>query len=243
MNTVNPVDRKRLTSWYSLYMSKADRMKVSTSIEDYLKAIWLIAKDASASTNALAEQLNVAAPSVSSMLGKLQDLGFVEHEPYHGVRLTPSGSRRALRLLRGHRLIETFLLEHLGYTWAEVHEEAERLEHAVSERFTERLADLLGHPTHDPHGDPIPGPAGDFPNTPNTPLAELEVGQILEVSRLMTQAPDVLTYIAQLGIHPGQRIQVRKTEPIGGLIHVYFDNRKEILSKELAMLIRGQVGS
>jgi DtxR family Mn-dependent transcriptional regulator len=203
----------------------------------------LIAKDASASTNALADQLNVAAPSVSSMLSKLQDLGFVEHERYRGVRLTKSGSREALRLLRGHRLIETFLLEHLNYTWDEVHEEAERLEHAVSEDFTERLAELLGHPTHDPHGDPIPGPEGDFPNTPNTPLAEVEVGHILKVYRLMTQTADVLNYIAELGIHPGQRIQVRRSDPIGGLIHVHFDDRTEILSKEMAMLICGQVFS
>ena len=224
-------------------MAEANRIKVSTSVEDYLKAIWLIAKDASASTNALAEQLNVAAPSVSAMLGKLQELGFVEHERYHGVRLTKSGYLHALRLLRGHRLIETFLLQHLGYTWDEVHEEAESLEHAVSEHFTERLAELLGHPTHDPHGDPIPGPEGDFPNTPNTPLAEVEVGHVLEVSRLLTQAADVLSYFAELGIHPGQHIKVSSTEPIGGLIHIHFDGRTEILSKELAMLIRGQVSS
>lgn len=225
----------------SCHMPNVKGNKVSSSVEDHLKAIWLIAKREAAATNALAEQLGVAAPSVSSMLGKLQSLGFVEHERYRGVRLTESGVRQALRLLRGHRLIETFLLEHLGYSWDEVHDEAERLEHAVSERFTERLAELLGHPTHDPHGDPIPGPDGAFPETPSTPLAKVEVGQTLVVSRLMTQATDALSYLALLGVQPGRRLRVTKREPVGGLVHICFGDRQEVLSKELAMLIRGEI--
>ena len=222
-------------------MANSRDAHVSSSIEDYLKAILLTAQDGSASTNALAEQLGISAPSVSAMLSKLQTLGFVEHERYKGVRLTDQGEREALRLLRRHRLIETFLLEHLGYSWDEVHEEAEAVEHAISDRFTERLAGLLGHPTHDPHGDPIPNADGTLPDTPNSPLAEVSVGQVLNVSRLLTQAPDVLTYLAELGIQPGARLEVTRREPLGGLVHITFDGKQEVLSKELATLVRGEV--
>lgn len=222
-------------------MTNLKNILISTSVEDHLKTIWLIAQEGNASTSALAEQLGIAAPSVSAMLGKLQDAGFVSHERYHGVTLTERGKREALRLLRRHRLVETFLLEHLGYGWDEVHDEAERLEHAVSDHFTEQLAEFLGHPSHDPHGDPIPKADGTLPDTPNTPLAEVDVGQVLEVSRLLSQAPDVLTYLADLGIQPGVRLEVTRREPVGGLVHVALKNRKEVLSKELAMLIRGEV--
>ncbi len=222
-------------------MTNLNYKVTSTSIEDYLKAIWLTAKDEVASTNALAEQLGIAAPSVSAMLGKLQSFGFVEHQRYKGVRLTESGNRQALCLLRRHRLIETFLLEHLNYTWDEIHEEAENLEHAVSDRFTQRLANFLGHPTHDPHGDPIPDADGTLPDTPNTPLTEVDVGQTLKVSRLMSQATEVLTYLADLGIQPGTLLEVTRREPIGGLVHVNFKDKQEVLSKELAILLRGEV--
>ena len=222
-------------------MSNYRDTHISSSIEDYLKAVWLTAKTGSASTSALAEQLGISAPSVSGMLRKLQTLGFVEYERYKGVRLTHQGEREALRLLRRHRLIETFLLEHLGYTWDEVHSEAEALEHAMSDRFTERLAELLGHPTHDPHGDPIPNADGLLPDTPNSPLAEVTVGQVLNVWRLLTQAPDVLTYLAELGIQPGMRLKVTRREPLGGLVHITFEGKQEVLSKELATLVRGEV--
>ena len=184
-------------------MTNLNYKTTSTSVEDYLKAIWLTAKNEMASTTALAEKLGIAPPSVSAMLGKLQNSGFVEHERYKGVRLTETGSRQALRLLRRHRLIETFLLEHLDYTWDEVHEEAETLEHAVSDRFTNRLDRLLGHPTHDPHGDPIPNADGTLPDTPNTPLSEVEIGESFKVSRLISQTTEVLTYLAGLGIQRG----------------------------------------
>lgn len=222
-------------------MTNSKNILTSISVEDYLKTVWLIAQEGAASTSALAEQLGIAAPSVSAMLGKLQDADFVLHERYHGVTLTERGKREALRLLRRHRLVETFLLEHLGYGWDEVHDEAERLEHAVSDHFTERLAEFLGHPSHDPHGDPIPNADGTLPDTPNTPLAEVDVGQGLEVARLLSQAPDVLTYIADLGIQPGVQLKVTRREPVGGLVYVTLKASQVVLSKELAMLIRGAV--
>ncbi|MEM7736330.1 MAG: metal-dependent transcriptional regulator [Deinococcota bacterium] len=214
---------------------------VSTSMEDYLKAIWLVAGDGSASTNELAKQLGISAASVSAMLKKLCGSGFVKHQPYKGVQLTKAGIQQALHLLRRHRLIETFLLEHLGFSWEDVHEEAEELEHVVSDYFTEQLAAFLGHPSHDPHGDPIPRLDGYIPDTPNTPLAELAVGKSLTVSRLMSQAEDVLTYLAELGIQPGSQLKLIKREPLGGLVHVVIKHQQMTLSKELAMLIRGEV--
>ncbi len=215
--------------------------QISNSVEDYLKAIWLTAQDGAASTNALAEQLNIAAPSVSAMLSKLQALEFVVYERYKGVSLTAIGKARALELLRRHRLIETFLFEHFEYSWDEVHEDAERLEHAVSPRFIERLAVFLDHPSHDPHGDPIPCPDGTLPDTPNMALAELKAGEHFVVARLLSQASDVLAYLEKLKIQPGTQLKVIDIEPLGGLVHVLIDELPQALSKELAMIVRGSI--
>lgn len=125
-----------------------------------MKAIWELAGTSPASTKEISERLGVAPASVTNMLGRLNELGLVHYERYHGASLTEEGCAQALRLVRRHRLIEFFLLEQLGYSWGEVHEEAERLEHAVSDEFTERLAEFLGHPARDPHGDPIPSADG-----------------------------------------------------------------------------------
>ena len=144
----------------------------SSSVGDYIKAIWDLGGVGSASTKDVADRLLVSPASVSNMFVRLQEMGLVEYERYQGASLTERGRVEALRLVRRHRLIETFLLEHLGYDWQEVHEEAERLEHAVSDGFTDRLAQLLGHPDHDPHGDPIPSAEGtleaddSFPSEP-----------------------------------------------------------------------------
>ncbi|MFL5991239.1 MAG: metal-dependent transcriptional regulator, partial [Rubrobacteraceae bacterium] len=122
----------------------------SSSVGDYLKAIWEAAEEEAASTKDVADRLSFSQASVTNMFTRLREMGLVEYERYHGASLTEEGLSEALRLVRRHRLIETFLLDQLGYSWEEVHGEAEKLEHAVSDRFTERLADLLGHPDHDP---------------------------------------------------------------------------------------------
>lgn len=222
-------------------MTKNINTIASTSVEDYLKAIWIVAKDGSASTNDLAKQLNIAAPSVSAMLIKLQNLGFVNHRRYKGTMLSEQGTKQALQLIRRHRLIETFLLEHLNYSWGEVHDEAEKLEHSVSDAFTERLDAFLGYPTHDPHGDPIPTAMGILPDTPNTPLTKVNVGNTLSVARVMSQADDILSYFSELAILPGQQILVVKKEPGGGLMHLIIEDKKAVLSRDMAKLIRGEV--
>jgi DtxR family Mn-dependent transcriptional regulator len=214
---------------------------LSKSVEDYLKAIWLNARDGPVSNSTVAMSLGVSRSSVTGMLSKLSDLGLVSYKRYHGAQLTPGGEKQALQLLRRHRLVETFLIEHFGYGWDEVHSEAEVLEHAVSDRFTERLAIRLGHPTHDPHGDPIPNADGTLPDTPNTPLAEVDIGGTLRVSRLLTQDADLLTYLANLGIRPGQGVKVHQHEPLGGLLHITVKGEKTVISKELATLVRGEV--
>src|SRR5215207_4587952 len=132
----------------------------SSSVGDYLKAICEVGGSGAASTKDVADRLSISSASVSNMFVRLREMGLAEYERYQGASLTEAGREEALRLVRRHRLIETFLLEHLGYSWREVHEEAERLEHAVSDEFTERLAEFLGHPDHDPHGDPIPAADG-----------------------------------------------------------------------------------
>lgn len=213
---------------------------LSKSIEDYLKAIWLIAQDGSVATSVIAATLDVSNASVSGMLVKLSELGLVRHTRYHGALLTPAGNQQALRLVRRHRLIETFLTEYLGFGWDEVHSEAESLEHTISDRFTERLSARLGHPTHDPHGDPIPGTDGTLPDTPDAPLADLKVGQTLEVARLKTQEADALAYLADLGVQPGAALTVVQHEPLGGLLWVDLGGRTAALSANLATLIRGK---
>jgi DtxR family Mn-dependent transcriptional regulator len=222
-------------------MTNSKANNLSSSVGDYLKAIWTVANTKPAPTNAIAEALGVSSASVSGMLSRLQDSGLIEYERYRGVRLTEQGEREALRLMRRHRLLETFMIEHLGYTWDEVHDEAEAIEHVISDRYTERLAALLNHPTHDPHGDPIPTLDGTLPDTPNTPLTEADIGATLRISRLRTQDADILTYLAKLGIQPGQCLRVLEREPLGGLLHIVVEGKTIAVSKELATLVRGEV--
>lgn len=222
-------------------MPKLKSSRPSKSVEDYLKAIWLNSRDGPVATGTVAVSLGVSDASVSGMLGKLDDQGLVRYTRYHGAQLTASGERAALQLLRRHRLIEAFLIEYLGYGWGEVHGEAEALEHAVSDLFTERLAALLGHPTHDPHGDPIPKGDGALPDTPDTPLTEAALDRSFLVSRLKTQDANILSYLTELGIYPGQRVEVQCCEPVGGLVKVAIGGNPNVLANELAVLIRGEV--
>src|SRR6056297_3627183 len=192
----------------SFVMAKSSSPPVSDAAGDYLKAIWSLSRDGPASTNAIAERLGFTPASVSGMLARLSESGYVDHVRYRGAHLTDAGRREALRLIRRHRLIETFMIRELGYGWDEVHDEAETIEHAVNDRFAERLATLLGDPTHDPHGDPIPSADGRIPDTPDVPLDQLGTGMILQVARLMSQDGETLAYLAEHGIEPGARLGV-----------------------------------
>ena len=194
----------------------------SSSVGDYLKAIWELAVDSGevASTKGVAERLSVSAASVSNMFARLQEMGLVEHERYRGATLTERGRREALRLVRRHRLIETFLLEHLGYHWQEVHEEAERLEHAVSDGFTERLAEFLGHPDHDPHGGPIPSPEGILEADDSFPLSQAVAGKRLRISKVRDEDAEMLDYLGDRNLIPGRLLTVREVRALDGVVIV-----------------------
>lgn len=193
---------------------------LSTSIGDYLKVIWELTESDTASTTEIAVRLSVAPASVTKMLGRLQKMGLVSYERYRGASLTGMGRAEALRLVRRHRLIETFLLEHLGYPWQDVHEEAERLEHAVSDNFTERLAELLGHPGYDPHGAPIPEANGALAPEDSHPLREAEAGDRVRISRVNHEETPVLAYLGELGIFPGKLFEVREVRDLDGVVTV-----------------------
>jgi len=222
-------------------MTKVISRDLSVSVGDYLKALWLCSQDGSVSTGDLAIHLAVSPPSVTGMLNKLKKLGLVTYERYHGAQLTPQGQQEALRLIRRHRLVETFLIDYLDYSWEEVHQEAELMEHAMTDRFTERLAKRLGQPLFDPHGDPIPRADGTVPDQPSIPLAEVPVGKRLEVTRVRSQDADILQYIVSLGVKPGAEVEVVAREPYGGLLQITLGGLQQAVSRELALLIEGQV--
>ena len=184
-----------------------------------MKAIWEVAGADVASTKDVAERLLIAPPSVTNMFVRLREMGFVEYERYRGVSLTERGREEALRLVRRHRLIETFLLQHLGYSWDEVHEEAERLEHAVSDGFTERLAEYLGHPDQDPHGDPIPAADGTMQPDYSFPVSEAAPGQRIRISKVGDD-PSTLDYLGERGLVPGRLLCVREVRELDGVVTV-----------------------
>jgi DtxR family Mn-dependent transcriptional regulator len=218
--------------------AEIQRDVLTRSAEDYLKAIFrLTASGEPASTTDLAAALDLAPASVSGMLRRLADQNLVSYQLYRGVTLAREGRRIALRMLRRHRLIEAYLVAHLGYTWDTVHEEAERLEHAVSDTLVERMAKLLGDPREDPHGDPIPGPDGSLAEVIYVPLAELEVGSEVEIRRVNTSQPDRLRYISGTGLVPGTRVRVVARDPFRGPIRVRSGRRERIVGFEIAELL------
>jgi DtxR family Mn-dependent transcriptional regulator len=218
----------------------AVRAEVSNAVQDYAKAIWSLAQrgERPVSTSALAERLEVSPASASAMVKRLESMGLVEHEPYHGVKLTPAGERVALEVLRHHRLLELYLSEALGMSWDRVHEEAEVLEHAISPQLSELIAAKLGNPTHDPHGDPIPTADGEIDETPTQPLSDLAPGQRGVFVRVSDSDPDMLRYLAERGIAPGDRFEVVAREPFEGPLTVDFGGRPHVLGGALTHAMR-----
>lgn len=217
----------------------------SSSVGDYVKAIWDLGGKGAASTKEVAARLSVSPASVSSMFVRLQEMGLVRHERYHGASLTDSGRVEALRLVRRHRLIETFLLEHLGYHRQEVHDEAERLEHAVSDGFTERLAEFLGHPQHDPHGEPIPAADGTLEVENSVPLTEARAGTRVRISKLSADDVPILDHLEDSGLVPGRPLSVLQVRALDGVVIVEDEEgRTHVLGEPLArsVFVRGTMG-
>ncbi len=192
----------------------------SSSVGDYVKAVWDLEGMGAASTKDVAARLAISPASVTNMFARLQEMGLVEYERYRGATLTERGREEALRLVRRHRLIETFLLEHLGYDWQEVHEEAERLEHAVSDGFTERLAEFLGHPDHDPHGDRIPSAEGTLEPDDSFLLSEALTGQRVLISKVSDEDASMLDYLGGRGLVPGRTLIVREIRSLDSVVTV-----------------------
>jgi DtxR family Mn-dependent transcriptional regulator len=215
----------------------------SDAVEDYAKAIYGLQRQAvgPVSTSALAERLGVAPSSVTAMLKRLDELGLVRYQPYHGVSLTPAGERVALEVIRHHRLIEAFLAQALHMPWDRVHDEAEVLEHYISEELERRIADNLGNPTLDPHGDPIPSSELDLAADRTTALAKLEPGQAATFARVSDSDPEMLRYLAERGIRPGARLRLTGAEPFGGPLSVEVDGREHALGGELADKMRVEI--
>jgi DtxR family Mn-dependent transcriptional regulator len=187
-------------------------------VGDYVKAVWEVADREAASTKAVAARLAVSPASVTGMFARLQEMGLVEYERYRGAALTERGYAEALRLVRRHRLIETFLVERLGYSWQDVHDEAEKLEHAVPDTFTERLSEVLGHPEQDPHGEPIPGADGAVVRDMGVPLDEVEAGGSFRITRVDHRDPEVLSYLGERGMVPGRVFGVREVRRLDGVV-------------------------
>lgn len=222
-------------------MNSAAPRPLTRSTEDYLKAIYTLGGDADlpVQTAAIAEALGVAAPSVSGMLRRLADAGFLEHIPYRGVRLTEDGRQAALRMVRRHRILESYLTSRLGYDWDSVHEEAERLEHAVSDGLIERMAHVLGNPSYDPHGAPIPTQAGEVEELKHVSLADLAVGQWAELRMVSDKDPERLRFLKSVGLEVGTRFQVVERQPFNGPVTIRVPGRApQALGNELARSLR-----
>jgi DtxR family Mn-dependent transcriptional regulator len=221
-------------------MAAAERARRSEAIEDYAKAIYALASrgDGTVATNALAERLGVTPASVSAMFKKLDERGLVEHVRYKGVALTPEGERVALEVMRHHRLLETYLAEHLGVPWDRVHEEAEALEHVLSEDLEARIAAKLGNPTHDPHGDPIPTADLEIHEDDTSRLSDLESGARGRFVRVSDSDPAMLRYLDERGVALGDELEVLERQPFDGPLTVRFGDQLHVLGGTLARAMR-----
>lgn len=212
-------------------------MSRSQSVEDYLKAIYKLESTLEGKgvpTSKLAREMGVANASVTNMVKRLSDLGMVTYESYYGSKLTESGKKIALEMIRHHRLLELYLAEMLGYSWDQVHDEAEKLEHHISEQFEDKISELLNDPKFDPHGDPIPTKDGLIPELGLEPLSTVEKNKSFEVRRVKNQTPDLLRYLDEHGLTPGAEVIIKKKEPFDGPLELSVDGNKITLGYKIA---------
>lgn len=210
----------------------------SQAVEDYLKTIHELQREqGKVATSALAERLGVAPASVTGMIKKLAEMQLVAYEPYQGVVLTDAGRRAALEVIRHHRLIEVFLSETLGVPWDRVHEEAHRIEHVLSEDLEDRIDDLLGHPATCPHGSPIPTREGTIAQPAPMHLADLEAGQSAVVAEVRDEDPELLRYVARVGLYPNVVVHVLDKAALNGLLTLRVGEAQNVLSREVALQI------
>jgi DtxR family Mn-dependent transcriptional regulator len=213
--------------------------ELTPRISDCLKLIHAMQeRGQKVSTSAVSEQLRVSDATATMMFKDFAAAGWVEHVPYRGVRLTPLGERKAIEVIRHHRLLELYLARELGYSWDKVHAEADRLEHVISEEFEDKLDALLGYPTVDPHGDPIPSKDGTIATRKGRTLGQLQVGETAQILRVSDQDSEKLCYLGQLGLYPETKVQIVERAPFGGPLRIRVgegdEQREHMLGPELA---------
>lgn len=215
-----------------------DHPSVTHAMEDYLKAVYRLQETgAQVTTLRLAEELGVTGPSVTNMIKRLHDLRLLRHSRYRGVELTDAGQRIALEVLRHHRLLELYLAETLGMPWDEVHAEAERLEHHLSDELEARMDSALGFPTHDPHGDPIPSREGTIDRVSGTLLLDLQPGDLATIVRVSDRVPEQLRYLGDLGLYPGAQVRFIETLPFEGPIRIEVSGAEHVIGRPLAAAV------
>jgi len=225
-------------------IDRDEPVRVSQAMEDYLKIAYRLEEEGGpVTTQRLAEALGFSGPSVTNMVKRLHELKLLEHNRYHGVTLTPAGKHVALEVIRHHRLLELYLAEALGFDWDEVHAEAERLEHHISEEFEQRMERVLGYPKFDPHGDPIPSRSGLLEDIDDVALPDVPTGASGQVSRVSDREPDYLRYLAGLGVKPGVQLVVKEHMPFDGPIRVEVDGIEQLLSLTVARAVRWSAGA
>ncbi|QBD82290.1 metal-dependent transcriptional regulator [Ktedonosporobacter rubrisoli] len=213
--------------------------ELAPRISDCLKLIYAMQeRGQKVSTSAVSERLGVSDATATMMFKDFASAGWVEHVPYRGVRLTPLGERKAMEVIRHHRLLELYLARELGYSWDKVHAEADKLEHVISEEFEDKLDELLGYPTVDPHGDPIPSKDGIIEQRQGQTLAQLKEGELAQILRISDQDSEKLCYLGELGLYPETVVQVVGRAPFGGPLRVRVgsgsEQTEQILGAELA---------
>lgn len=210
-------------------------MGLSQSVEDYLKAIYLLEIDENpATTNNIADALSVSSASVTNMFKKLAKLKLINHKSYRGAELTEAGEKIALEVIRHHRLLELYLKEMMGYSWDEVHDEAEKLEHHISEQFEDKIAELLNDPTHDPHGDPIPSKEGVVPEMASLAITDAKENESYIIGRVKDQDPELLRYLEKTGIIPGVKVEVIEKAPFNGPVKIRLEDKETTIGNSVA---------
>lgn len=209
--------------------------------QEYLAEAYRIAyyqhNDPYVSTSAIAEEMNVSAPAVTRMVQRLKEAGYVDHEPYRGIVLTPSGEREALRSIRRHRIVERFLVDVMQFGWHEVHDAADDLGAVVSDTVVDRMSTMTGNPRRCPHGEPIPSVDGKMPTVVDAPLHDADAGQLLTVSRVHTHDDNMLQYLSSLGLKPGVSFTLLEKAPFNGPLKLIIDEKEQFVGFEIAHVL------
>jgi len=211
------------------------RSPLGQSAEDYLKSVYKLAREHPVVIpSQVADHLGISAAAVTKMVKRLEEMNLIRYSRRQGIRLTSAGEKIALRVIRHHRLIELYLIEALQFTWDQVHEEAERLEHVISESFEDKIDAFLGFPTRDPHGAPIPGKDGRIEHTRSRRLADLEPGQGGIIQQVNNDDPALLRYMGELGLYPGVEVILIARDPFGGPYRIRIGGRQHVIGPEVA---------